>query len=165
MTRRVPITRLEKFFGQDDFALEIEMGREYLNGDLNFTLVLYSVDIQKTNKDDVYGEVINGGIQFQPPVEFRALVRIEEATNQYINGSRVMQNEPGNYISIDRETYQNPPKHVRVVDGKLKMLRNSQSDKLVPSKVGTPCDSTDVCVVVGDQTDHIKWNLKTYDPN
>ena len=86
MTRRVPITRLEKFFGQDDFALEIEMGREYLNGDLNFTLVLYSVDIQKTNKDDVYGEVINGGIQFQPPVEFRALVRIEEATNQYING-------------------------------------------------------------------------------
>ena len=96
MTRRVPITRLEKFFGQDDFALEIEMGREYLNGDLNFTLVLYSVDIQKTNKDDVYGEVINGGIQFQPPVEFRALVRIEEATNQYINGSRVMQNEPGN---------------------------------------------------------------------
>jgi hypothetical protein len=32
----------------------------------------------------------------QPPVEFRALVRIEEATNQYINGSRVMQNEPGN---------------------------------------------------------------------
>ena len=76
-----------------------------------------------------------------------------------------MQNEPGNYISIDRETYQNPPKHVRVVDGTLKMLRNSQSDKLVPSKVGTPCDSTDVCVVVGDQTDHIKWNLKTYDPN
>ena len=96
MTRRVPITRLEKFFGQDDFALEIEMGREYLNGDLNFTLVLYSVDIQKTNKDDVYGEVINGGIQFQPPVEFRALVRIDEASNQFINGSRIMQNEPGN---------------------------------------------------------------------
>jgi hypothetical protein len=96
MTRRVPITRLEKFFGQDDFALEIQMGREYLNGDLNFTLVLYSVDTQKTIKDDVYGEVINGGIQFLPPVEFRALVRIDEASNQFINGSRIMQNEPGN---------------------------------------------------------------------
>ncbi len=96
MTRRVPITRLEKFFGQDDFALEIQMGREYLNGDLNFTLVLYSVDTQKTIKDDVYGEVINGGIQFLPPVEFRALVRIDEASNQFIKGSRIMQNEPGN---------------------------------------------------------------------
>jgi hypothetical protein len=94
--RLVPITRLEKFFGQEDFALELQMGREYLNGDLNFTLVLYSVDIQKTIKDDVYGEVINNGIQFLPPVEFRALVRINEATNQYINGSKIMQNEPGN---------------------------------------------------------------------
>jgi hypothetical protein len=94
--RLVPITRLEKFFGQEDFALELQMGREYLNGDLNFTLVLYSVDLQKTIKDDVYGEVINNGIQFLPPVEFRALVRINEATNQYINGSKIMQNEPGN---------------------------------------------------------------------
>ena len=94
--RLVPITRLEKFFGQEDFALELQMGREYLNGDLNFTLVLYSVDIQKTIKDDVYGEVINNGIQFLPPVEFKALVKINEATNQYINGSKIMQNEPGN---------------------------------------------------------------------
>ena len=94
--RLVPITRLEKFFGQEDFALELQMGREYLNGDLNFTLVLYSVDIQKTIKDDVYGEVINNGIQFLPPVEFKALVKINEATNQYINGSKLMQNEPGN---------------------------------------------------------------------
>jgi hypothetical protein len=94
--RLVPITRLEKFFGQEDFALELQMGREYLNGDLNFTLVLYSVDIQKTIKDDVYGEVINNGIQFLPPVEFRALVSINEASNQYINGSKIMQNEPGN---------------------------------------------------------------------
>lgn len=59
-------------------------------------MVLYSVDLQKTIKDDVYGEVINNGIQFLPPVEFRALVRINEATNQYINGSKIMQNEPGN---------------------------------------------------------------------
>ena len=94
--RLVPITRLEKFFGQEDFALELQMGREYLNGDLNFTLVLYSVDLQKTIKDDVYGEVINNGIQFLPPVEFKALVKINEATNQYINGSKLMQNEPGN---------------------------------------------------------------------
>ena len=95
MTRRVPITRLEKFFGQDDFALEIEMGREYLNGDLNFTLVLYSVDIQKTNKDDVYGEVQQDGIQFLAPVSINAYVKIEEATEQFLGSSKIIQNEPG----------------------------------------------------------------------
>ena len=96
MEKLVPITRLGKFFGGEDYTLDIGMGEEWLLGDMNFTLILYRIDRYKTKIDDVYGEVINGGIQFQPPVEFRALVRIEEATNQYINGSRVMQNEPGN---------------------------------------------------------------------
>jgi len=35
-----------------------------------------------------------------------------------------MQEDPGNYIEIDHETYANPPTHVRVVDGKLKVLIN-----------------------------------------
>ncbi len=96
--RRVPITRLNKFFGSEDFNLEIEMGREWLNGDMNFTLILYSVDTQRTVKDDVYGEVSSDGVQFSAPVEFNALVRIEGPTNDYINGSRLLQNEPGNLV-------------------------------------------------------------------
>ena len=43
--RKVPITRLNKFFGGEDFNLDIAMGREWLEGDMNFTLVLYrSID-------------------------------------------------------------------------------------------------------------------------
>jgi hypothetical protein len=72
------------------------MGREWLNGDMNFTLVLYSVDEARTKKDDVYGEVTSDGIQYRPPVEFKAYVKIEEAQNNFINGSRILQNEPGN---------------------------------------------------------------------
>ena len=49
--RKVPITRLEKFFGAEDFELDIAMGREWLDGDMNFRLVLYRVDQQKTKTD------------------------------------------------------------------------------------------------------------------
>jgi hypothetical protein len=96
VNRKNPITRLNKFFGGEDYDLDISMGREWLNGDMNFTLVLYSVDEARTKKDDVYGEVTSDGIQYRPPVEFKAYVKIEEAQNNFINGSRILQNEPGN---------------------------------------------------------------------
>ena len=40
MNNKVPITRLSKFFSQDDFDINIQMGQEYLHGDLNMKLVL-----------------------------------------------------------------------------------------------------------------------------
>ena len=96
VNRKNPITRLNKFFGGEDYDLDISMGREWLNGDMNFTLVLYSVDSARTIKDDVYGEVTSDGVQYHPPIEFKAYVKIAEANNDFINGSRILQNEPGN---------------------------------------------------------------------
>jgi hypothetical protein len=95
-TRKIPITRLEKFFGSEDFALEQEMGREWLEGDMNFTLVLYRIDRQKTKTDDVYGETVEDGIKFLPPVEFRGYVTIELPENKDYGNSRMSQMEPGN---------------------------------------------------------------------
>ena len=66
--RQVPITRLGKFFGSEDFALDVSMGMEWLDGDMNFTIVLYKVDRQKTLQDYVYGEVLPDGIQFMAPI-------------------------------------------------------------------------------------------------
>ena len=76
-----------------------------------------------------------------------------------------MQNAPGNYIEIDFEMYTNPPAHVRVVDGKLKILKTNQVPRLVPASVGTCCAPTDVCVVVDESIPHIKWSLKQHDPH
>ena len=59
MEKKVPITRLGKFFGGEDYDLDISMGREWLDGDMNFTLVLYKVDKQRTKTDDVYGEALD----------------------------------------------------------------------------------------------------------
>lgn len=94
--RKIPITRLEKFFGSEDFGLEQNMGREWLEGDMNFTLVLYRIDRQKTKTDDVYGETEEDGIKFLPPVEFRGYVTIELPDNQNYANSNMSQMEPGN---------------------------------------------------------------------
>jgi len=103
--RKIPITRLEKFFGAEDFELDIAMGREWLEGDMNFRLVLYRVDRQKTKTDDVYGETVEDGIKFHAPVEFRGYVQIEQPENQDYGQSRMSQMEPGNLkVGVYQET-------------------------------------------------------------
>ena len=96
MSNKLPITRLNKFFSQDDFDINIQMGQEYLHGDLNMKLVLYQVDRSKTDTDDVYMEVGKDEIKFFPPVEFNGLVRIEEPKNSSYKNGVVRYAEPGN---------------------------------------------------------------------
>jgi hypothetical protein len=93
---RVPITRLNKFFSEEDFNLDIEMGEEWLHGDMNFTLVLYRVDKQATDVDSVYGETLEDGVRFLSPVEFKGYVQIESPTNSDYGNSKLSQMEPGN---------------------------------------------------------------------
>ena len=101
----VPITRLGKFFGGEDYALDIGMGEEWLIGDMNFTVILYRIDRNKTKTDDVYGEVLEDGIQFLAPVELKGYVQVSAPTNKYLGNSRVEQQEPGNMrFSIYQKT-------------------------------------------------------------
>jgi hypothetical protein len=105
MTNRVPITRLGKFFGENDFNLEIEMGQEWLDGDMNYTCVLYRVDKNKTKTDDVYGEAVSDGVKFLPPVEFYAYVAIAAPENRNVGSTKNVQLEPGNItISVYLKT-------------------------------------------------------------
>jgi hypothetical protein len=92
----VPITRLGKFFGGEDFSLEVEMGQEWLEGDMNFTVVLYRVDKYKTKTDDVYGETVTDGVKFLPPIELKGYVKIVASTDAKIGTSKIVQEEPGN---------------------------------------------------------------------
>lgn len=96
MDNKLPITRLSKFFGQDDFDLNIKMGEEYLHGDLGMKLVLYRVDRSKTDIDDVYAEVGTDEIKYFPPIEFFGLVKIEEPKNSTYKDGLIRYNEPGN---------------------------------------------------------------------
>jgi hypothetical protein len=94
--KNVPITRIGKFFGGEDFSLEVEMGMEWQHGDMNFTMVLYKVDRQKTKVDNVYGETLPDGVKFMTPVEFKCLLQIVAPENKFLGTSRIEQLEPGN---------------------------------------------------------------------
>jgi hypothetical protein len=96
MKNKVPMTRLNKFFSQSDFDLNLDLGKEYLHGDINMKLVLYRVDRSKSNIDSVYSQVGKDEIKFFPPIEFNALVRVEDPKNSAYKNGLVRFNEPGN---------------------------------------------------------------------
>ena len=81
--KKIPITRISRFFGSQDFDLEQDMGMEWLHGDMHFTLVLFGVDRKKTDVDDVYGESGPEEIRYKAPVEFNAQVAIAAPENKY----------------------------------------------------------------------------------
>jgi len=95
---RLPITRLSKFFSEDDFDLGVQMGQEYLNGDINMKLVLYQVDRTRSGKDDVYGETGKDEIVTLPPVEFNGLVKIADSENKSYKTGLLRFLEPGNML-------------------------------------------------------------------
>jgi len=105
MEKLVPITRLGKFFGGEDYNLDIDMGMQWLIGDMNFKIVLYRIDRQKTKTDNVYGEVLEDGIQFMAPIELNGMVQISAPTNKLLGNSKIKQDEPGNMkFSIYQKT-------------------------------------------------------------
>ena len=108
MANKIPITRLGKFFGENDFDLDISMGEEWLIGDMNFTCVLYRIDRQKTKTDDVYGETVSDGIKFLPPIEFNAFVQVSAPENKMMGSTRMDQMEPGTIrVSVYQKTLDN----------------------------------------------------------
>lgn len=96
MTNKLPITRINKFFSEDDFDLNIKIGQEYLHGDINMKLVLYRVDHVSTDIDNVYAEVGKDGVKFLPPIEFNALVKVDQPKNSTYKNGIVRYLEPGN---------------------------------------------------------------------
>lgn len=80
-----PITRINKWFSEEDFSLEIDMGREAIEGDGNFTVILYRVDRTMTEFDSLYGEASKDGIRFLPPTELKVVPTLASAKNKTYN--------------------------------------------------------------------------------
>ena len=77
--RKNPINRNKMFFSKEDFNLEMEIAREYVEHDMNQTVVLFEVDLTKTNTDDIYHEANKRNIRFKPPVELTVRYEISDA--------------------------------------------------------------------------------------
>jgi len=76
---------------------EINMGREYIEGDIDFRVVLYRVDHEKTNTDDLYGEVEAYQIKYKSPIELSCSVSLKPKQNkQYGTNASLIREEWGN---------------------------------------------------------------------
>ena len=82
----IPITRNYKFFSQEDYELEIQMGREVIEGDGNFTVILYRVDREMT-PSDIYNEARMNEVAYKPPVELKV---INDGVKNYDNKHTLM---------------------------------------------------------------------------
>ena len=76
---KVPIKRNNKFFGKEDFDLELNFGMEYMEQDMNQTIILYQVDLDKTKVNNVYKEATKESIRFKTPVEVSCVYEIQDA--------------------------------------------------------------------------------------
>lgn len=82
--RITPINRENMFFSEEDFNLEISMGREAIEGQ-NFVVIFYRVNRELTESDNIYGEASKDGIRFYPPLELKVVPIMAETDNKAYN--------------------------------------------------------------------------------
>jgi hypothetical protein len=105
------------------------MGREAIEGDGNFTVILYKVDRQLTEYDDLYGEATKDGIKFYPPVELKVVPILAEPENKTYNT-----NGSARYIQDGNLTF-------GIYDAQLKELKTEIS---YGDYIGYPVTETEI---------------------
>lgn len=149
------ITRNNKFYSYGDFEYETNLLMEYLEEDLNQTVVVYQVDRVKTNVNAVYKEAKDGQIRFKPPKEIPCIFEIKDAdvktydsktnTGVYvISGNLTVQTMPqilkkykcdirrGDYIGVQIDTDRTVYFSV-VNDGKVNTSNKNYVGAFMPS--------------------------------
>lgn len=77
--RKNPINRNNLFFSQEDFDYEVNVALDYIETDVNQTIILYEVDLEKTKMNETYKEGNREDIVFKTPVELNVLYDLEES--------------------------------------------------------------------------------------
>jgi len=94
---RVPNSRLNKFYDEDDFRLELDMATELIEGDMNFNVVLFRIDRVNTQVDDVYQEGNASDIRFKSPVELKVILNLSTSENKsYLPDGNMRYQDYGN---------------------------------------------------------------------
>lgn len=73
------VVKNTKFYSEEDFEYETNLLIEYLEEDLNQTVVIYEVDRERTNINDIYKDARENQIRFKTPREIPCMYEIKEA--------------------------------------------------------------------------------------
>ena len=74
--RKNPINRNNFFTSSASIDMQIGIGMEYVNKILNQTVVLYQVDIENSNINDIYQESNFEDIHFKTPIELNVMYKL-----------------------------------------------------------------------------------------
>ena len=93
-----PINRIGKFFDSKDFDLEMDFGMEYVEEDMGQTIILYEVDLERTNVTDTYKEANRDNIRFKTPKELVVVYEIGQSITKSYDTmmSNAVYSLPGN---------------------------------------------------------------------
>lgn len=75
--RKNPINRNNLFFSEPQMEVQLGFGMEYVNRVINQTVVLYEIDMDKTNMSDIYAESDFDNIVFKTPVELNVMYKLD----------------------------------------------------------------------------------------
>lgn len=97
-----PNTKSNKFFGQEEFKLDVEMAREWFEGDNNLKVILYRIDKTSTQTNNIYNEVRIDEKRYKEPIELNVYPTLNESENKAYNqsNSTIRYSEDGDFSFI-----------------------------------------------------------------
>jgi hypothetical protein len=78
------LPRVFAYYGPEDLNLDLQFSRQFWEGDVRYSCVLYRLDATRTQVDDVYGETLAEAKVFFPPVEVTIVPNIQAVVNSYV---------------------------------------------------------------------------------
>lgn len=85
------------FFREEEFSLEISMGREYYNNDTRYTILYYPVDVINSKSHKLYGET--------PPEQKQFLTSKELTIMPNFSGARSENMSEGGIVRQDVDSF------------------------------------------------------------
>lgn len=86
--KKLPINRNNLFYSENDFLFEEEIGKDYIEQDVGQRIILFQVDLEKTNLDTLYNETKSEEIIFKTPIEVPCLYNIENSELKAYNTTK-----------------------------------------------------------------------------
>lgn len=102
-----------------------------------------------------FWDILLNNIPEPVPIQYRLYYRDDGSPLIY-----TMEDLPGQWIEIDRESYVIADPWVRVVDGKIKKINRLSVEKLVRGEHGTSCHPNNVAVI--DPNSQTMWSKQIY---
>ena len=100
--RKNPINRNNLFFSDQQFETELGFSMEYINNDINQTIVLYEVDRTNTKTDEIYYDTKFDDLVFKTPVELNCLYKLNKGELKTYDQQAIK----GYYVKIGKLEFQ-----------------------------------------------------------